>query len=137
MAGLHAVAVDSGTVLWSYYPQPDCSGGRKTRVRTCATVTGMTGAPTVIAGAVVEGSADGFLRAFDANTGELLFQFDTTAPLITANGVPGSGRRPGQCLDRRRQRLPVREFRLRNHRRPDTRQSVPGLSRGARIDSSS
>ncbi len=39
----------------------------------------MTGAPTVIAGAVVEGSADGFLRAFDANTGELLFQFDTTA----------------------------------------------------------
>ncbi len=91
LAGLHAVAVDSGTVLWSYYPQPDCSGDRKARVRTCATVTGMTGAPAVIAGAVVEGSADGFLRAFDANTGELLFQYDTTQPLITANGVPGKG----------------------------------------------
>jgi polyvinyl alcohol dehydrogenase (cytochrome) len=91
VAGLHAVAVDSGTVLWSYYPQPDCSGDRKTRVRTCATVTGMTGAPAVIAGAVVEGSADGFLRAFDVNTGELLFQFDTTQSLITANGVPGNG----------------------------------------------
>jgi polyvinyl alcohol dehydrogenase (cytochrome) len=90
-AGLHAVAVDSGTVLWSYYPQPDCSGDRKARVRTCATVTGMTGAPAVIAGAVVEGSADGFLRAFDVNTGELLFQFDTTQPLTTANGVPGIG----------------------------------------------
>jgi polyvinyl alcohol dehydrogenase (cytochrome) len=90
-AGLHAVAVDSGTVLWSYYPQPDCSGERKTRVRTCATVTGMTGAPAVIAGAVVEGSADGFLRAFDANTGELLFQYDTTQPLTTANGIPGTG----------------------------------------------
>jgi polyvinyl alcohol dehydrogenase (cytochrome) len=90
-AGLHAVAVDTGTVLWSYYPQPDCSGGRRTRVRTCATVTGMTGAPAVIAGAVVEGSADGFLRAFDANTGELLFQYDTTTPLTTANGVPGVG----------------------------------------------
>jgi len=91
VAGLHAVAVDSGQVLWSYYPQPDCSGGRAARVRTCATVTGMTGAPTVIAGAVVEGSADGFLRAFDANTGELLFQFDTTQPITTANGVPGNG----------------------------------------------
>ncbi len=90
-AGLHAVAVDSGTVLWSYYPQPDCSGERKARVRTCATVTGMTGAPAVIAGAVVEGSADGFLRAFDVNTGELLFQFDTTQPVTTANGVPGIG----------------------------------------------
>jgi polyvinyl alcohol dehydrogenase (cytochrome) len=90
-AGLHAVAVDSGTVLWSYYPQPDCSGDRRTRVRTCATVTGMTGAPAVIAGAVVEGSADGFLRAFDVNSGELLFQFDTTQPLTTANGVPGTG----------------------------------------------
>ena len=90
-AGLHAVAVDSGTVLWSYYPQPDCSGDRKTRVRTCASVIGMTGAPTVIAGAVVEGSADGFLRAFDVNNGELLFQFDTTQPVTTANGVPGSG----------------------------------------------
>ena len=91
VAGLHAVAVDSGTVLWSYYPQPDCSGDRKARVRTCATVTGMTGAPAVIAGAVVEGSADGFLRAFDVNSGELLFQFDTTQPVTTANGVPGTG----------------------------------------------
>jgi polyvinyl alcohol dehydrogenase (cytochrome) len=90
-AGLHAVAVDSGTVLWSYYPQPDCAAERKARVRTCATVTGMTGAPAVIAGAVVEGSADGFLRAFDVNSGELLFQFDTTQPLTTANGVPGIG----------------------------------------------
>ncbi len=50
----------------------------------------MTGAPAVIAGAVVEGSADGFLRAFDANTGELLFQYDTTQPLTTANGYPAS-----------------------------------------------
>ncbi len=91
VSGLHAVAVDSGRVLWSYYPQPDCSGARQARVRTCATVTGMTGAPAVIAGAVVEGSADGFLRAFDVNTGELLFQFDTTQPLSTANGVPGNG----------------------------------------------
>lgn len=90
-AGLHAVAADTGTVLWSYYPQPDCSGARRSRVRTCATVIGMTGAPTVIAGAVVEGSADGFLRAFDATTGTLLFQFDTTAPVTTANGVPGIG----------------------------------------------
>lgn len=91
VSGLHAVSVETGNEIWAYYPQPDCTGERKARVRTCASVIGLTGAPAVIAGAVVEGSADGFLRAFDANTGELLFQYDTTQPLKTANGVPGIG----------------------------------------------
>ncbi len=73
VAGLHAVAVDSGGGALVLLSAAGLLGDRKTRVRTCASVIGMTGAPTVIAGAVVEGSADGFLRAFDVNTGELLF----------------------------------------------------------------
>ena len=40
---------------------------------------------------VVAGSLDGFLRAFDASSGELLFQYETAREFETANGVPGKG----------------------------------------------
>ncbi len=88
--GINAVNVDTGDVLWSYTPEPDCSGERQQRVRGCNNV-GLSGAPTVIDGVVVEGSLDGFLRAFDGSSGKLLFQFDTTATFATVNGVSGSG----------------------------------------------
>ena len=91
VAGLHAVDVDTGKVEWSFEPRGDCSGDRPTRVKNCAGGTGLSGAPTVVDGAVVVGSLDGFLRAFDAATGELLFQYDTAHDYDTANGVPGRG----------------------------------------------
>jgi polyvinyl alcohol dehydrogenase (cytochrome) len=91
VAGLHAVDVDTGKVEWSYEPQGDCSGARATRVKNCAGGTGLSGAATVIDGAVVVGSLDGFLRAFDAATGKLLFQYDTARDYDTLNGVPGRG----------------------------------------------
>jgi polyvinyl alcohol dehydrogenase (cytochrome) len=40
---------------------------------------------------VIQGSVDGYLRAFDAATGELLFQYDTARNYETVNGVPGKG----------------------------------------------
>jgi polyvinyl alcohol dehydrogenase (cytochrome) len=89
-AALHAVDVDSGDVLWTYEPQPDCGGDRKQRVPNCM-ATGLTGAPTIIDGAVVEGSADGILRAFDRQSGALLFSYDTARPYETVNGVSGHG----------------------------------------------
>jgi polyvinyl alcohol dehydrogenase (cytochrome) len=89
--GLHAVNVDTGDVVWSYESKPDCTGDRATRVRTCQTVIGLSGAPTVIDGVVIEGSVDGYLRAFDGATGELLFQYDTARSYDTINGVPGKG----------------------------------------------
>ena len=89
-AGLHAVRVDDGTVLWSYEPQPDCTGDRPQRVPNCKGV-GLTGAPTVVDGAVVEGSADSILRAFDAKTGEVLFSYDTARAYTGINGVSGHG----------------------------------------------
>lgn len=91
VAGLHAVDVDTGQVAWSYLPQPDCSGDRPTRVRNCAGGIGLSGAATVIDGAVFTGSLDGFLRAFDADTGKLLFEYDTARSYRTLNGVPGQG----------------------------------------------
>ena len=91
VAGLHAVDVDTGKVEWSFEPQGDCSGERATRVKNCSGGTGLSGAATVVDGAVVVGSLDGFLRAFDAATGKLLFQYDTARDYDTANGVPGKG----------------------------------------------
>jgi len=88
--GLHAVRVDDGQVRWSYEAKPDCSGDRTKRVPNCRTI-GLTGAATLIDGAVVEGSADGFLRAFDAATGEVLFQFDTARTYEGINGIAGKG----------------------------------------------
>jgi polyvinyl alcohol dehydrogenase (cytochrome) len=89
--GLHAVDVATGQVQWSFTSTADCSGDRPTRVPTCAANTGLTGAPAVIDGAVVEGSADGWLRAFDAANGRLLWSFDTARPYTGVNGVAGHG----------------------------------------------
>jgi polyvinyl alcohol dehydrogenase (cytochrome) len=90
-AGLHAVKVDTGEVAWSYEPKPDCTGDRPKRIKNCAGGIGLSGAATVIDGAVLAGSLDGFLRVFNAATGELLFQYDTARSYDTINGIPASG----------------------------------------------
>ncbi|MEX1032627.1 MAG: PQQ-binding-like beta-propeller repeat protein [Cellvibrionaceae bacterium] len=89
--GIHALDASSGKVVWTFAAQPDCSGDRQQRVRGCDSNIGMSGAPTVIDGAVVEGSLDGLLRALDTRTGKLLFQFDTANSFKTVNGVEAKG----------------------------------------------
>jgi polyvinyl alcohol dehydrogenase (cytochrome) len=91
VAAVHAVNVDTGTVEWSFLPQADCQGDRPSRVRNCTGGIGLSGAASVIDGAVVFGSLDGYLRALDARTGKLLFQYDTARDFETLNGVPGKG----------------------------------------------
>jgi polyvinyl alcohol dehydrogenase (cytochrome) len=88
---MHAIKVDTGEVLWSFEAQSDCTGDRPKRIKGCTGGIGLSGAPTVIDGAVVEGSIDGFLRVFDAATGEVLFKFDTARQFDTLNGIPGKG----------------------------------------------
>jgi polyvinyl alcohol dehydrogenase (cytochrome) len=89
--GLHAVNIDTGEVAWTFVAEPDCSGDRQARVRGCNSAIGMSGAPTVVDGAVIEGSLDGFLRVLDASTGAVLFKFDTAREFETLNGVKGNG----------------------------------------------
>ena len=89
--GLHAVDITTGEVRWSFTSVGDCSGDRKARVPTCNANTGLSSPPTVIDGAVFAGSVDGFLRAFDAASGSLLWQYDVARPLIGVNGVAGHG----------------------------------------------
>jgi polyvinyl alcohol dehydrogenase (cytochrome) len=89
--GLHAVDATTGEVRWSYTSVADCSGDRKQRVPSCATNIGLSGAPAVIDDVVVEGSVDGWLRAFDAATGAVRWSFDTARPFAGINGVQGHG----------------------------------------------
>ncbi len=49
------------------------------------------GATTAIPGAVLAGSIDGGLRAYAADDGKILWQFDTNRAFETVNGVPGTG----------------------------------------------
>lgn len=89
--GIHGVNVDTGEVLWSYESKADCTGDRASRVTGCDRAIGFSGAPTVIDGAVFQGSVDGYLRAFDAETGEVLFEYDTARSYEAINGVTGKG----------------------------------------------
>ncbi|MBB6092415.1 polyvinyl alcohol dehydrogenase (cytochrome) [Povalibacter uvarum] len=88
--GIHGIDASTGKVLWTFAAEPDCSVERKTRLRTCENI-GFSGAPTVIDGAVAQGSNDGYLRVFDAKSGAVLFSYDTARKFSTVNGVPGGG----------------------------------------------
>ncbi|HWK54327.1 MAG TPA: PQQ-binding-like beta-propeller repeat protein [Hyphomicrobiales bacterium] len=89
--GLHALDVNSGSMLWSYLHQPDCSGNRRQELRSCDSNYGMSAATLLVDGAVVQGSNDGFVKVFDAQRGEPLFTFDTARSFDTLNGVEGHG----------------------------------------------
>jgi len=83
--GLRALAVDSGEERWSVpAAEPLCAGARG-----CSQAQGA--AVTAIPGAVISGSMDGGIRAYAAETGALLWQFDTNRSFATVNGVPANG----------------------------------------------
>jgi polyvinyl alcohol dehydrogenase (cytochrome) len=46
---------------------------------------------TAIPGAVFTGSRDGTLRAFSSKDGKIIWEFKTSRPFDTVNGVPGNG----------------------------------------------
>jgi polyvinyl alcohol dehydrogenase (cytochrome) len=82
--GLHALELKTGKSVWSSTPvacadaRTDCSPAQSAPV-------------TVIPGAVFSGSIDGHLRAYSADTGAVLWDFDTERDFQTVNGIPGRG----------------------------------------------
>lgn len=84
--GIHAVDIDSGQRLW-YTPPQDllCSPPGPGCSRTQAA------AVTAVPGAVFSGSADGGLRAYDADDGRVIWTFDANREFETVNGVPANG----------------------------------------------
>lgn len=90
-AGLYALDVPTGKVLWTHRTTPDCGDGRKDRVPYCERGFGLSAAPLVVDTAVLAGSLDGRLLIFDAADGKLIASHDTNRRFETLNGVVGQG----------------------------------------------
>ena len=83
--GMRAVKIDTGEEVWSL-PAAE---------RLCGTARGCSAAQgaaiTAIPGAVLSVSMDGGVRAYAADTGAILWQFDTNREFETVNGVKAHG----------------------------------------------
>ena len=80
--GLYALDASTGAIKWSR------TAGACARGDQCK---GFAAAPVTIDGAVFAGSIDGYIRAFDASTGRILWSFNTARdfPAIGANTGTG------------------------------------------------
>lgn len=82
--GLYALDAASGKVVWSS-PAADRCGTRE----YCD--PGISAAITSTPGVVFAGHMDGMFRAYDADTGSTLFEFDSTRPVTTISGAVARG----------------------------------------------
>ncbi|HEY8573146.1 PQQ-binding-like beta-propeller repeat protein [Phenylobacterium sp.] len=89
--GMYAVDAKTGEIKWHYSAKPECANGRDKKAPRCERLYGFSGAPTVIDGAVIQGSLDGRLFVIDAATGDELWRYDTLRDFQTVNGVKGKG----------------------------------------------
>jgi polyvinyl alcohol dehydrogenase (cytochrome) len=83
--GMRAVKVDSGEEVWS----------KEAVEKLCGTARGCTAAQgaalTAVPGIVFSGSSDGGLRAYAADDGQILWDFDTNKEFATVNQVKAKG----------------------------------------------
>ena len=84
--GMVAVDLATGKRAWHTPPEKTLCGAPG---RDCNAAQGA--AVTAIPGAVLSGSYDGGLRAYAADDGTLLWQFDTNREFATVNGVKANG----------------------------------------------
>ncbi len=84
-AGLHAVDIASGKVLWRNIVDEDFCGDKA----FCD--PGISSAITAIPGVVFAGHLDGRFLAYDAETGDVLWSWDTTGNVETVTGTVAHG----------------------------------------------
>jgi polyvinyl alcohol dehydrogenase (cytochrome) len=83
--GLTALRLGSGERVW-FAPPIVCAATAKLG---CSPA--QSAAVTAILGVVFSGSLDGHLRAYSAESGRILWDFDTVRDYQTVNGVKGTG----------------------------------------------
>lgn len=79
--GIYALNLTNGAVAWKT-PTPPAKG-RYTEANSAT--------PLVTSDLVFAGALDGFIRAYDAENGAIMWQFDTLKSFETSNGIPGKG----------------------------------------------
>jgi polyvinyl alcohol dehydrogenase (cytochrome) len=74
--GIYGVRIADGRLIWSApAPEPNCATAPKGSLINICT-SGLSAAPTAIPGAVIEGSMDGILRAYDPKDGKVVWSLD-------------------------------------------------------------
>lgn len=83
--GLHAIDMKTGEVLW-YAPVPErCADG----VQAC--MDAYSGPVTSTDGLIIASSLSGYLFAHDAQTGKLVWEYNTVQDYSTVNGIAARG----------------------------------------------
>lgn len=81
---LTALNIKTGDIIWRKELSPICA-----KLEDCS--PGLSAAVSAIPGAVFAGALDGHLRAYHSQTGELLWDMDTTPEVTGASGNTGHG----------------------------------------------
>jgi polyvinyl alcohol dehydrogenase (cytochrome) len=81
--GMAAIELATGKPIWST-PNPPCGERKACKPSHAAAVT-------AIPGAVFSGTMDGQFYAYDAETGKILWQFDSAQDFSTVNGIKANG----------------------------------------------
>jgi polyvinyl alcohol dehydrogenase (cytochrome) len=94
--GLTAVDAATGKIVWHVKtPNDECTYHPTNYPTHC--FAGNSAAPAAMPGIVFDGSTDGWFRAYDAKTGQIVWKFNTTGQKYdTINGVKGQ---PGGGID--------------------------------------
>ncbi|MEP4148626.1 MAG: alpha/beta fold hydrolase [Halioglobus sp.] len=99
--GVTALDVSTGKIKWQHKATRGCeldettmdvmNGRHHEQWPDCHHAYGYSGAATSLDGAVLAGSLNGTLKAFDSNSGDVLWQFDTKKSFVTLNGIEAHG----------------------------------------------
>jgi len=81
--GLYALDLKTGEIAWKT-PHPGCNN-------TPGCSPAQSAATTAIPGVAFSGGLDGHLRAYDAQTGRIIWDTDTGRKFDTVNGVEANG----------------------------------------------
>ncbi|MGH9445405.1 MAG: PQQ-binding-like beta-propeller repeat protein, partial [Terriglobia bacterium] len=83
--GLFALQISTGKKIWDAPPpRPDC-------LKQVGCSAAQSAPVTTIPGVVFSGSEDGHLRAYDARTGKVIWDFETARQFHTVNGLVARG----------------------------------------------
>jgi polyvinyl alcohol dehydrogenase (cytochrome) len=82
---MHAVDAVSGEILWSNVQKNVCGDDRP----FCD--PGISAAVTAVPGAVIAGHLDGHLRAYDGESGKVVWDFDMAREFQAVGGRAGRG----------------------------------------------